>query len=99
MEEKIYCWKLLTLADYEQGQQISQLADESLIPTDQCLEDEILQFAERFQEWAMINKEIHESEDPESLDLFSIVTQARERGLTQEQKSAILKVSKLNAPN
>ena len=78
-----------------EGQQISQLADESLIPTDQCLEDEILQFAERFQEWALINKEIHESEDPESLDLFSIVTQARERGLTQEQKSAILKVSKM----
>ena len=43
----------------------------------------------------MINKEIRESEDPESLDLFSIVTQARERGLTQEQKSAILKVSKM----
>lgn len=82
----------LSVADYEAGQQVSKLADESLVPMDQCLEDEILQFAERFQEWALINKEIHESEDPDSVDLNSAVTQARTFGLTQQEKRAILKV-------
>ena len=82
-----------SLADYEKGDQISKLVDESLVPTDQCLEDELLQFADRFQEWAMINKEIHESEDPETVDLNSAVTQARTFGLTPQEKRAILKVS------
>jgi len=82
----------LSVAEYEAGQQVSKLADESRVPMDQCLEDEILQFAERFQEWALINKEIHESEDPDSVDLNSAVTQARTFGLTQQEKRAILKV-------
>lgn len=40
----------------------------------------------------MINKKIHESEDPESLDLKDVINQARLFGLTQSEKTAILKV-------
>ena len=78
--------------EYAKGQQISKLVDESFVPNDQCTEDELLQFAERFQEWSMINKKIHDSEDPESLDLQDIINQARLFGLTQSEKTAILKV-------
>lgn len=87
-----YCVQCIVSAEYAQGQQISRLADESLVPTDTCLEDELLQFAERFQEWALINKEVHESEDTASVDLNSAVTQARLFGLTTIEKQAILKV-------
>lgn len=80
-------------ADYAQGQQISRLADEAHVPTDECLEDELLQFADRFQEWALINKEIHESEDPASVDINSAVTQTRLFGLTALEKEAILRVN------
>ena len=71
---------------------MSKLADESLVPTDQCLEDEILQFAERFLEWALINKKIYESDDPESVDLNAVIIQARNFGISEEEKKAILEV-------
>jgi len=78
--------------DYAQGQQISKLADEAHVPTDECLEDELLQFADRFQEWALINKETDESEDPASVDLNAAVTQTRLTGWTALEKEAVLKV-------
>lgn len=81
--------------DFAKGQQISKLVDESYVPTDTCLEDELLQFAERFQEWSLINKELHESEDPASVDLNSVITQARLFGLTSFEKQSILKVNRL----
>ena len=83
---------ITSFADYAKGQQISKLADEALVPLDQCVEDEILQFAERFLEWALINKEIQESEDPDSVDLPAVITQARDFGLTKKEKEAILQV-------
>ena len=84
----------VTLADYAEGQQLSKLADESLLPRDHCLEDEILQFAERFLEWAMINKLVSESDDPESLNLFAKVMQIRDYGLDEQEKRDILRVRK-----
>lgn len=77
--------------DYAEGQQLSKLADESLLPRDHCLEDEILQFAERFLEWAMINKLVSESDDPESLNLFAKVMQIRDYGLDEQEKRDILR--------
>lgn len=82
------------LPEYEEGQQLSKLADESLVPYGECLEDEILQFAERFLEWALINQLLFESDDPESLDLYQKVLQTRENGLKEEEKINILKVSR-----
>ena len=87
-----YFFQFIVPIEYALGQQISKLADESLVPTDTCLEDELLQFAERFQEWALINKEVYESDDPASLDLNSAVLHARLHGLTKDEKRVILKV-------
>ncbi len=87
-----YFVRCIVPTEYAAGQQISKLADESLVPTDTCSEGELLQFAERFLEWALINKEVHESEDPASLDLNSAITQARLFGLTRFEKNAVLKV-------
>lgn len=75
---------------YAKGQQISKLVDESFVPINECNEEEILQFAERFLEWAMINKEIYESDDPPSLDLKGLVDQARLLGFTSSEKTEIL---------
>ena len=78
--------------DDASGEQISKLADESLVPTDQCLEDEVLQFAERFLEWALINKALHDSDNPDSLDLNAVVLQARDFGISEVEKKTILEV-------
>lgn len=81
----------IPLPEYQKGQQLSKLADESLVPHRECLEDEILQFAERFLEWALVNKLLYESDDPESLDLYQRVLQTRENGLKKEEKRNTLK--------
>lgn len=78
--------------DDASGEQISKLADESLVPTDQCLEDEVLQFAERFLEWALINKALYDSDDQDSVDLNAVVLQAREFGISEVEKKTILEV-------
>lgn len=82
--------KSLLFVDDASGEQISKLADESLVPTDQCLEDEVLQFAERFLEWALINKALYDSDDPDSVDLNAVVLQAREFGISEVEKKTIL---------
>ena len=79
--------------DYAQGQQISKLADEVHVPTEKCLEDELLQFADRFQEWALINKQVDESEDHALVDLNATITQTRLTGWTTIEKEAVLKVN------
>ena len=84
----------IPLPEYQKGQQLSKLADESLVSHGECLEDEILQFAERFLEWALVNKLLYESDDPESLDLYQRVLQTRENGLKKEEKRNTLKVSR-----
>lgn len=84
--------KSLLFVDDASGEQISKLADESLVPTDQCLEDEVLQFAERFLEWALINKALYDSDDPDSVDLNAVVLQAREFGISEVEKKTILEV-------
>ena len=84
--------KSLLFVDDASGEQISKLADESLVPTDQCLEDEVLQFAERFLEWALINKALYDSDDPDSADLNFVVRQAREFGISEVEKKTILEV-------
>ena len=84
--------KSLLFVDDASGEQISKLADESLVPTDQCLEDEVLQFAERFLEWALINKALYDSDDPDSFDLNAVVRQVREFGISEVEKKTILEV-------
>lgn len=84
--------KSLLFVDDASGEQISKLADESLVPTDQCLEDEVLQFAERFLEWALINKALYDSDDPDSVNLNAVVRQAREFGISEVEKKTILEV-------
>ena len=86
------CLFVITI-DYAEGRQISKLVDEAHIPTDECLEDELLQFADRFQEWALINKKTYESEDPAAVDLNAAVTQTRLTGWTSLEKEAVLKVN------
>ena len=83
---------MCVFAEFSPGSQIPQLADESLVPTDTCTESEIVQFAERFQEWALVNKELEESSDPALVDLNSAVTQSRLQGLTPFEKQQVLKV-------
>lgn len=82
----------LPFSAYAKGQQISKLVDESFVPINECTEEELLQFAERFLEWAMINKEIYDSDDPASLDLEGLVNQARLLGFTSLEKTEILTV-------
>lgn len=89
----IFLFLCVITTDYAQGQQISKLADEVHVPTDECLEGELLQFADRFQEWALINKAVDESEDPASVDLNAAVTQTRLTGWTTVEKEAVLKVN------
>lgn len=86
------CLFVITI-DYAEGRQISKLVDEAHIPIDECLEDELLQFADRFQEWALINKKTYESEDPAAVDLNAAVTQTRLTGWTSLEKEAVLKVN------
>ena len=89
---QIVCLFVITI-DYAEGRQISKLVDEAHIPIDECLEDELLQFADRFQEWALINKKTYESEDPAAVDLNAAVTQTRLTGWTALEKEAVLKVN------
>ena len=89
----LFLFQCVITTDYAQGQQISKLADEAHVPTDECLEDELLQFADRFQEWALINKATYESDDPESVDLNAAIMQARLTGWTALEKEAVLKVT------
>ena len=62
-------------------------------PSSNCLHEEVIQFAVRFQEWALINKELAESLDPAELNLNSAILQARLNGLTPFEKRQVLKVS------
>ena len=92
MSKRNILLKLHLFVDDASGEQISKLADESLVPTDQCLEDEVSQFAERFLEWALINKALYDSYDPDSVDLNAVVLQAREFGISEVEKKTILEV-------
>ena len=66
---------------------------EEMDPSSNCLHEEVIQFAVRFQEWALINKELAESLDPAELNLNSAILQARLNGLTPFEKRQVLKVS------
>lgn len=73
----------------------TKMVDSTLTPTIACPRGELLQFAERFEEWAMIKKELDESNNPQTLDLNSSIRDARTIGLTSEERRQILKVSEL----
>ena len=74
----------------------TKMVDSILSPEIACPRGELLQFAERFEEWTMIKKEFDESTDPRTLDLNSSLKNARTNGLTSEERRQILKVIALS---
>ena len=72
---------------------LPKIVAEEMDPSSNCLHEEVIQFAVRFQEWALINKELAESLDPAELNLNSAILQARLNGLTPFEKRQVLKVS------